>query len=71
VLVVPLLQILCLVYAAVCALTRVTDHRHHWWDVLVGAVMGLGAVLYTVRNWTNIKIYSRYTHDCLVQSKHL
>lgn len=48
VLVVPLLQTLCLIYAAVCSLTRVTDHRHHWWDVLVGGTMGMLSVLYTV-----------------------
>ncbi|CAG9795968.1 unnamed protein product [Diatraea saccharalis] len=48
VLVVPLVQTLCLTYAAVCALTRLTDHRHHWWDVLVGGSMGTLAVLYTV-----------------------
>ncbi|XP_068620469.1 phospholipid phosphatase 2-like isoform X2 [Battus philenor] len=48
VLVVPLLQILCIIYAAVCPLTRLTDHRHHWWDVLAGAVMGFLSVLYTV-----------------------
>ncbi|XP_026739891.1 phospholipid phosphatase 2-like isoform X1 [Trichoplusia ni] len=48
VLLVPLLQILCIVYAAVCALSRISDHRHHWWDVLVGGTMGALSVLYTV-----------------------
>ncbi|CAB3257340.1 unnamed protein product, partial [Arctia plantaginis] len=48
VLVVPLLQVLCVVYACVCSLSRLTDHRHHWWDVLAGAVMGVLTVLYTV-----------------------
>ncbi|KAL0820677.1 hypothetical protein ABMA28_006508 [Loxostege sticticalis] len=48
VLVVPLIQTVCLIYAAVCSLTRVTDHRHHWWDVLVGGTMGMLSVLYTV-----------------------
>ncbi|KAJ0174312.1 hypothetical protein K1T71_010458 [Dendrolimus kikuchii] len=48
VLVVPLIQVLCIIYAAVCSLTRITDHRHHWWDVLVGGSMGVLSVLYTV-----------------------
>ncbi|XP_049876649.1 phospholipid phosphatase 2-like isoform X2 [Pectinophora gossypiella] len=48
VLVIPLVQTVCLIYAAVCSLTRVTDHRHHWWDVLVGASAGILSVLYTV-----------------------
>lgn len=48
VLVVPLFQVLCIIYACVCSLSRITDHRHHWWDVLVGATMGVLTVLYTV-----------------------
>ncbi|KAG7301263.1 hypothetical protein JYU34_014168 [Plutella xylostella] len=47
VLAVPLLQVLSLVYSAVCSLSRLTDHRHHWWDVLVGGCMGVLSVLYT------------------------
>ncbi|CAK1550804.1 unnamed protein product [Leptosia nina] len=48
VLIVPLVQILCIIYAVTCPLTRITDRRHHWWDVLAGAVMGFCSVLYTV-----------------------
>ncbi|CAH2042047.1 unnamed protein product, partial [Iphiclides podalirius] len=48
VLIVPILQVLSLTYATVCPLSRLTDHRHHWWDVLAGAVMGFFSVLYTV-----------------------
>ncbi|XP_045502293.1 phospholipid phosphatase 2-like isoform X1 [Colias croceus] len=48
VLIVPLVQILCIIYAVVCPLTRVTDHRHHWWDVLAGGIMGLASLVYTV-----------------------
>ncbi|XP_026493068.1 phospholipid phosphatase 2-like isoform X1 [Vanessa tameamea] len=48
VLLVPLVQILCIIYAVVCPLTRITDHRHHWWDVLAGAIVGMFSVVYTV-----------------------
>ncbi|XP_050352666.1 phospholipid phosphatase 2-like isoform X2 [Nymphalis io] len=48
VLLVPLVQILCMIYAVVCPLTRITDHRHHWWDVLAGAIVGIFSVVYTV-----------------------
>lgn len=36
--------ILCLSFGLVCSLTRITDRRHHWWDVLIGSLIGaLGA----------------------------
>ncbi|XP_022815981.1 phospholipid phosphatase 2-like isoform X2 [Spodoptera litura] len=54
---VPMLQLLCISYAAVCSLTRITDHRHHWWDVLVGTVIGVATVLYAVI------ISSNFSHD--------
>ncbi|XP_026739870.1 phospholipid phosphatase 2-like isoform X2 [Trichoplusia ni] len=43
---VPVLQLCCLAYAATCSLTRITDHRHHWWDVLVGTVIGIATAAY-------------------------
>ncbi|XP_049876653.1 phospholipid phosphatase 1-like isoform X2 [Pectinophora gossypiella] len=46
--VVPVLQLALLSYSAVCSLTRVTDYRHHWWDVLVGTVIGVVSMLYAV-----------------------
>ncbi|XP_068620374.1 phospholipid phosphatase 1-like [Battus philenor] len=44
---VPVMQLLCVSYSAVCSLTRITDHRHHWWDVLTGAVIGIICLVYT------------------------
>ncbi|XP_026493081.2 phospholipid phosphatase 2-like isoform X1 [Vanessa tameamea] len=72
VLVVPLLQLLCLTYVAVCSLTRITDHRHHWWDVLTGAVVGVVTMLYTVLALcNNFKTKSKYTQDtCMTDSQH-
>ncbi|KAL6264454.1 hypothetical protein P5V15_004563 [Pogonomyrmex californicus] len=37
----PWLQCLISVWAVICSTTRVSDNRHHWWDVLVGDVLGL------------------------------
>ncbi|KAI8420417.1 hypothetical protein MSG28_008911 [Choristoneura fumiferana] len=48
VLLVPFLQLCCASYAALCSLSRITDHRHHWWDVLVGAVVGVLTMLFAV-----------------------
>lgn len=31
-----------------CSLTRISDNRHHWWDVLSGDVLGLAFSVLTV-----------------------
>ncbi|XP_059057906.1 phospholipid phosphatase 2-like [Achroia grisella] len=49
VLLVPFLQLTFMSLAAVCALTRITDNRHHWWDVLVGVIIGFATVYYAVK----------------------
>ncbi|KAG4066289.1 hypothetical protein HA402_000513 [Bradysia odoriphaga] len=36
-----LLQVLLLFWACVCSVSRITDHRHHWWDVLAGSALGV------------------------------
>ncbi|XP_065569558.1 putative phosphatidate phosphatase [Artemia franciscana] len=36
----PVLQLLWVLLALICSLTRIIDKRHHWWDVLAGAVFG-------------------------------
>jgi phosphatidate phosphatase len=48
---VPLVQLLALTFAIVASLTRVTDHRHHWWDVLIGFFIGVSTAYYTVSNF--------------------
>jgi len=47
-LVVAWLQVMFLTWALVCSVTRITDHRHHWWDVLAGTVLGACLGVYTV-----------------------
>ncbi|KAK9504474.1 hypothetical protein O3M35_010798 [Rhynocoris fuscipes] len=34
------LQTIVLTWAIGCSLSRLTDHRHHWWDVLAGSFIG-------------------------------
>uniref|UniRef100_A0A1B0D8B6 Phosphatidic acid phosphatase type 2/haloperoxidase domain-containing protein n=1 Tax=Phlebotomus papatasi TaxID=29031 RepID=A0A1B0D8B6_PHLPP len=41
ILLVPLLQTICISWACFCGLSRVTDHRHHWYDVLAGFIIGI------------------------------
>lgn len=48
-LLVPWLQGLFLLWTLTCSLTRITDHRHHWWDVLAGSLLGVFSALYTIR----------------------
>lgn len=37
----PTIQGLFLLYAMLCSISRITDNRHHWWDVMIGAKFGL------------------------------
>ncbi|XP_049700941.2 phospholipid phosphatase 3 [Helicoverpa armigera] len=43
-----LLQVVLLLSAAVCSVSRMWDHRHHWWDVLAGATIAIPVLLYTI-----------------------
>lgn len=38
----------CLTWALVCSLTRITDKRHHWWDVAAGMLLGSLTALYSI-----------------------
>lgn len=44
----PWLQCLASMWAVTCSLTRVSDHRHHWWDVLAGILFGIMFGLFVV-----------------------
>ncbi|XP_059057932.1 putative phosphatidate phosphatase [Achroia grisella] len=46
-------QILCMMIAVYCGLSRMTDHRHHWWDVVAGAVISLPILFYTIYSLCN------------------
>lgn len=45
----PFLISVCLTWSVVCSLTRITDRRHHWWDVLAGMTLGALGALYTLK----------------------
>lgn len=44
----PWLQCLVGTWAVMCSMTRVSDNRHHWWDVLAGTVLGFLFGLFVV-----------------------
>ncbi|XP_037962036.2 phospholipid phosphatase 2 isoform X2 [Plutella xylostella] len=60
---VPFLQLCCMVYAAVCSLSRITDNQHHWWDVLVGAVIGVATMCYSAFVLLN-NLKTKSSEDC-------
>ncbi|XP_058804747.1 phospholipid phosphatase homolog 1.2 homolog isoform X7 [Phymastichus coffea] len=49
ILVKPWLQCLAVLWGLGCSLSRITDKRHHWWDVAAGSLLGLLFGLFTVR----------------------
>uniref|UniRef100_A0A1L8DYD3 Putative lipid phosphate phosphatase n=2 Tax=Nyssomyia neivai TaxID=330878 RepID=A0A1L8DYD3_9DIPT len=46
---VPLFQTLSLIWGVACGITRITDNRHNWWDVLIGGIIGLSFAAYTAK----------------------
>ncbi|KAG8228311.1 hypothetical protein J437_LFUL007029 [Ladona fulva] len=48
-LITPLLHCLWITWALVCSITRIIDHRHHWWDVLGGTLLGIAVTVFTVK----------------------
>lgn len=47
-LLVPTIQTLMFFWACFCGFSRIVDHRHHWWDVLLGAMLGILFAVLTV-----------------------
>ncbi|XP_068620370.1 phospholipid phosphatase 1-like [Battus philenor] len=43
----------CLALAFFCGVSRMWDHRHHWWDVLAGAAIAGFTFLYTIKSLCN------------------
>lgn len=43
----PLCQVVVATWGIFCSLSRIIDNRHHWWDVLAGAFIGVVAAYLT------------------------
>ncbi|XP_073990441.1 phospholipid phosphatase 1-like isoform X2 [Rhodnius prolixus] len=46
------LQTLALSWALGCSLSRLTDHRHHWWDILAGAFIGSAVAICSIKSFS-------------------
>ncbi|XP_056632238.1 phospholipid phosphatase 1-like isoform X2 [Diorhabda sublineata] len=45
----PFLIAICFSWSFLCSMTRITDRRHHWWDVLAGSALGILGAFYTIK----------------------
>uniref|UniRef100_A0A0A9YB83 Uncharacterized protein T28D9.3 n=1 Tax=Lygus hesperus TaxID=30085 RepID=A0A0A9YB83_LYGHE len=54
------IQTMLFLLACFVAISRITDHRHHWWDVLFGAIIGCAFAVFSALmlsknfNWQTI-----------------
>jgi len=46
-------QFIVISMAVYCALSRVSDYKHHWSDVLAGTILGITAATITVSQMIN------------------
>ena len=44
----PALQLVALLLGLVCCVSRVSDYKHHWNDVLAGGIIGVCVAITTV-----------------------
>lgn len=57
-LLIPTVQSLLILWALFCSVSRITDNRHHWWDVLAGALFGILVASATVNiSIENIELF--------------
>ncbi|XP_076317911.1 phospholipid phosphatase 2-like isoform X2 [Tachypleus tridentatus] len=59
------LQLFFLSWALVCSLTRISDYRHFWWDVLVGSLVGIVGGILTMfcTEWLHVHGKNRSTRQ--------
>ncbi|XP_056639598.1 phospholipid phosphatase 2-like [Diorhabda sublineata] len=56
---------ICITWSLLCSLSRITDRRHHWWDVLIGSILGIGIAFYSIRIIRE-KLRDRNTQICSI-----
>lgn len=55
-LLIPLLQCSFMLWAGLCSFSRIVDNRHHFWDVIIGALIGVFfGVLTVIKKKNNSK----------------
>lgn len=54
-----LFQFLFISMAGYCALSRVSDYKHHWSDVLAGTLLGIAAAAITVSQMFSCNNYKK------------
>lgn len=64
----PVLQCPWAAFAIVCGLTRITDRRHHWWDVLAGFTLGVGVAIMLIQALSRSIRWNEDDDDSSVQS---
>lgn len=57
--VVPFVQVILLCLAYFVSTSRVTDNRHHWWDVMVGMIVGVLGTCHAVSRFKFISIFCK------------
>ncbi|ETN65617.1 hypothetical protein AND_002620 [Anopheles darlingi] len=65
VLTIPLCQMILMCWAVFCSLSRITDNRHHWWDVLAGSIAGCLAAIMTRKSSS---VYKDHDHKLINNS---
>ncbi|XP_043666466.1 phospholipid phosphatase 1-like isoform X3 [Vespula pensylvanica] len=61
-------QFLISTWTVICSLSRIADHRHHWWDVLAGLIIGTITAILVVIFRVNLFRLERKTSSERVKS---
>lgn len=65
---IPTIQCIFLLYACLCSVSRITDNRHHWWDVLAGAKIGILFASLVVNFQKNIILFRKWVQFIIINS---